>query len=269
MLSRKAVEEGFAPLRRTVPVMAAHPSDSWDRWNGYYYFFGEDQRCVVTFNVAACDPKNQRPSCGRRLIGFSPKEYVSPQGMPVGPAFERLKAIESRASTLLGQNRVACRLVGKHVYHGLRELLFQIEDSHVPAFDRVAAQVEDELGGTELVGYEGWQFFNDKIRPNERARAHIANREVLEQLEKHGANFAKPHMLDHTFVGSPEALGEIRRVLLEKGFAERGLTGTSLTVAAEAALDQDEIDELTARLRAYAGVYEVTYDGWGTMIDPS
>jgi hypothetical protein len=77
--------------------MAAQTPQNWDHWNGYYYNFGEGERYVVTFNVPACYSQNQRPSSGRRLIGFSPEEYVSPQGMPTGPAFERLKAIEARA----------------------------------------------------------------------------------------------------------------------------------------------------------------------------
>ena len=238
-----------------------------DAWNGYYYYFGEGERCVVTFHVPACEPENQRPSCGRRLIGFSQREHISPQGMPMGPAFDRLKAIEVRTMTLLAQERVSHWLVGRQVYRGMRELLFQIDPPRVDAFDGVCAQVAREFGGTELMPYEGWQFFNDKIRPSEDAKAHISNRDLLEALKRHGADFSRPHTLDHTFVGSSPALARVREALLSAGFRERESSESHVVLSGSALLEQDAIDLTTTNLRAIAKRNGVSYDGWGTMLD--
>lgn len=252
--------------------MSAQPTPTAREWNGYYYWFGEDERCVVTFHVPACDPRNQqqRISHGRRLIGFSPDQYISPQGMPTGPAFERLKAIETRVGELLAANRVPCWLVGKHVYRGMRELLFQVETPHLEAFERVCAQIEEEFGGTKLVPYEGWTFFNDKIRPDADAQSHISNRELLDALKEHGADFGKTHLLDHTFTGQAADLERLRDALSTyEGFRETGSSPGHLTVSSLSPLAQDEIDSTTRQLRALADELGVKYDGWGTMLDRS
>jgi regulator of RNase E activity RraB len=247
--------------------MAAQNPQNRDHWNGYYYNFGEGERCVVTFNVQACYSQNQRPSSGRRLIGFSPEEYVSPQGMPTGPAFERLKAIEARAMALVAQQRVGCWLVGKQVYRGMRELLFQVEDPHLRNFDTICDQIEKEFGGTEVVPYDGWQFFNDKIRPDEDASAHISNRDLIEALKKHGADQSKYHMLDHTFVGPANGLEQVKLELIAAGFRPGGSSDGHIVLSSSASLDQDDIDVVTRRLRDIAKRCSVKYDGWGTMLD--
>ncbi len=56
----------------------APPKIVRDQWNGYAYRFGEGERCIVSFDVQACDPSEQKPSQLRRLIGFSPDGQVSP-----------------------------------------------------------------------------------------------------------------------------------------------------------------------------------------------
>ncbi len=237
-----------------------------DRWNGYYYVFGDGERCVVTFNATACDPAHQKPSFGRRIIGFSPPEDVSPEGMPSPAAFARLKAIEDRAAALVSERGIPAWLVGKQVYRGMRELVFQVDARGVAAFDAMAAQLEVELGGTELVPYEGWSFFNDRIAPDADARAHIANREVLAALKSHGTDLGRPHVIDHTFVGSMSALGAVRRRLLDAGFVESGSSTTHLTLSTTDLLDQDTIDALTANLRRLAEQSGASYDGWGAAI---
>jgi hypothetical protein len=237
-----------------------------DVWNGYYYYFGEDERCVVTFNVTACDPANQRASHGGRLIGLTPEEYVSPQGMPSGVAFERLKSIEARTMQLLAERRVPAWLVGKQMYRGMRELLFQLDAPHVAAFEAVAAQVEQELGGTKVVPYQGWQFFNDRIRPDESARSHIANRQLLELLEKHGVGKDTPLEVDHTFVGPPAALAAIGHVLAAENFRGQAGTDSHATFTHTTPLHQDRIDAITMRMREAARDHGATYDGWGAAV---
>ena len=115
-------------------------------WNGHYYLFGDGSRCVVTFDVAACEPANQRPSFGRRIVASAPEEQVSAQGMPSAEAYARLKAVEERFVRLIAEARVPAWLVGKRIHHGKRELVFQVDASGVTAFDGLYARVEIELG---------------------------------------------------------------------------------------------------------------------------
>src|SRR5690349_3915286 len=87
-----------------------------DVWNGYAYEFGEGERCIVSFDVAACEPENQKPSQLRRVVGFTPEDHIGPTGMPSPEAFERLKAIEAMLVAELTAKRVKCWLIGKQVY---------------------------------------------------------------------------------------------------------------------------------------------------------
>src|SRR5262245_22410987 len=119
-----------------------------NRWNGYAYRFGEDERCVVSFDTSACQPDVQRPSPFRRVIGFSRPEDVAPNGMPSPQAMARLKAIETDLIDELRARRVKAWLVGKQVYRGFRELMFQVDD--VAGFAKAYAVVAAKFGGMKL-----------------------------------------------------------------------------------------------------------------------
>jgi hypothetical protein len=168
---------------------------------------------------------------------------------------------------VLSHQRLPCWLVGTQVYGGMRELIFQVEEPYVRGFDGICAQINREFGGTELAPYDGWTFFNEKIAPDEDARCHISNRDLLEALKRHGADVSKPHVLDHTFVGAAPGLAQVKQALVAAGFQERGSSASHVTLSASAALDQDAIDALTARLRGVAKHYGARYDGWGAAFD--
>jgi regulator of RNase E activity RraB len=235
-----------------------------DRWNGYTYLFGEGERCVVSFDVTACDLAAQVPSQLRRVIGFSPEGHVRRDGMPSPEAFARFKAIEDALLAQLRARKVSAWLVGRQVYRGFRELLFQVDD--VDAFAKAYAAVEAEFGGMKLVEHPDWQFFNDKIAPGVRGYNHIGNRQVIQGLKEAGSDLAVEHALEHTFLGDAAALDGVQAAL-----AEKGVTGTrlddSLMVTIESPLDdQDEIDAMTMWLRHVADMHGADYDGWGAMV---
>ncbi len=101
------------------------------------------------------------------------------------------------------------------------------------------------------------------MAPDERALAHIENRETLEALEVDGADRRLPHVLDHTFVGddrAPRALGDR---LVADGHALGPRTSGALVLSTEELLEQDSLDALTARMRAVAALSGARYDGWG------
>jgi hypothetical protein len=244
---------------------SATPEIVRDRWNGYTYLFGDNERCVVSFDVTACEPTAQKPSQLRRVIGFSPEDQISPQGMPLPPAFARLKAIEDALLTELKSRKVKSWLVGKQVYRGFRELLFQVDD--LAGFAKAYEAVEAEFGGMKLVEHADWQFFNDKISPGERGHNHIGNREVIGRLKEAGSDLEAEHTLDHTFVGAASALAAIGTELEENGFTRTGTTERSLTMSVPLPLDdQDTVDAMTMWLRTVAAAHGATYDGWGAMV---
>ena len=236
-----------------------------DQWNGYRYTFGEGERCVVSFDVRACEPSAQRPSQLRRVIGFSPEGHVSPEGMPSPQAFARLKAIEDALIVELRARKVKSWLVGRQVYRGFRELLFQVDDT--AGFAKAYAEVETEFGGMKLVEHPDWKFFNDKIRPDARALNHIANREVITRLKEGGSELSIEHTLDHSFVGEPTALAALEAKLATKDFTGPSRHRNTLTMSNIAPLDdQDLIDAMTMWLRELADLHGASYDGWGTMV---
>lgn len=235
-----------------------------NKWNGYAYRFGEGERCIVSFDVEACDPSEQKPSQLRRVIGFSPEGHVGPSGMPSPQAMERFRAIEDTLVAELTRAKVKCWLIGKQVYRGFRELLFQVDD--LAGFARVYAGIEAKFGGTKLVEHADWTFFNDKISPGVRGHNHIGNRSVMMALAEAGSVMSEPHHLDHTFVGPPEALQALVAELPED-FGEPRLHAKSMTVSHELPLDdQDEVDDLTMFLRNLADEHGVVYDGWGAAV---
>ena len=246
-------------------VRVAMDSIIRDRWNGYTYLFGEDERCVVSFDVDACDPANQKPSQLRRVIGFSPEDHIGAQGMPSPASFARLRAIEDAMVEGLRAKKVRCWLIGRQVYRGMRELLFQVDD--VKAFGEVYAAVEDHFGGMKLIEHADWGFFNDKIRPDERGFNNIANREVITGLKEAGSDLSAEHTLDHVFIGPSGALEKIATELAGKGFGEGSRHKDSMTISIAAALDdQDYIDGMTMFLRGVAATHGASYDGWGAAV---
>lgn len=236
-----------------------------DRWNGWAYTFGQGERCVVSFDVEACEASERRASTCVRVIGFAPESEVGRNGMPSQRAYQELTALEDALVAKLGEDGAPCWLVGRQTYRGMRELIFQVED--VAAFERVHAIVAPRFLRSELVKKDGWTFFDEKIAPGERGMDHIGNRNVLEGLRQAGANLSLPHVVEPHFVGPPVALERLAAELARSGFRVQSRTGDSTTFAIEIPLDvQDEIDEMTMFLRGKAREHGVTYDGWGAAV---
>jgi regulator of RNase E activity RraB len=235
------------------------------QWNGYAYRFGQGERCIVTFDISACDPANQRPSQLRRVIGFSPENHISPEGIPSPQAFARLKQIEFALLERLDASRVAAWMIGTQVYRGYRELLFQVDD--LRGFAKAYEAVEAKFGGMELIEHPDWKFFNDKIRPGVIGQNHIGNRDVITGLKQAGSDLSAEHTLEHLFLGPPAALDAVQRKLASRKFVVEGRGEGALTMTIDEPLDdQDLIDSMTMWLREVAEDAGATYDGWGAMV---
>jgi len=237
-----------------------------DRWNVYTYSYGDGQRCLVRFDIDACDPKNQaQDHTGRRVIAFAPQGEVGPAGLPSESAFAQMRAVEDGLMARLAEAKVACWHVGTQTYNGLRELIFEVAD--VAAFEAVYSRFAEGRSGLELVPFEGWKFFNDKIRPGVVGVNHISNRGVIEQLRSAGSQLERRHAIDHCFIGEAQALSAVESALGPKGLRRTGAAGESLTMTHEVPLqNQDLIDSITLFMRDTAQGCGARYDGWGAMV---
>lgn len=236
------------------------------QWNGYAYRFGLDQRCVVSFDVEACEPKNQSPHVmGRRVISFAHQDEVTPTGMPTKEAYQRMRDVETAWVARLTSGRVACWHVGSQTYNGLRELVFEVKD--VAAFEQHWADFSRARADLKLFEFEGWQFFNEKIRPGPVGKNHISNRSVIEGLRQAGSRLELPHGLEHCFLGMDRELGAVEAALMPYGFWRAQRAKDSLTMAHEHPLaDQDAVDSVTLFLRDLAQKCGAHYDGWGALV---
>jgi regulator of RNase E activity RraB len=237
-----------------------------NRWDGYVYTFGEDQRCVVSFDVDACEPEQQDARySGRRVILFAGEHEVTQTGLPTPEAFRRMHAVGDQLVAALEANRVDCWQVGGHTYNGLTELIFEVAD--VPAFMSTCASVLGDRPDVKLVPFEGWEFFNAKIRPGLLGINHISNRELIKQVKAAGSNLESVHALDHHFLGAAEDLARLEEELSKDGLRRTSAGEGSLTMTQELPLDdQDTVDSATLLIRRLAEVFNARYDGWGTLV---
>ena len=250
----------FGKGKKTVVVAG-------NSWDVYSYRYGQGQRAFIRFDVAAAKEEQHRGhgNC-RRVVMFIDPAAVRADGMPAKEKMDMLAAFEDDLVRGLTDAGVDCRLVGCMTYGGLREFVFQVEDT--AAFADVVAPRVGARGGerVELRESAGWDFFDAKVRPSRAHWRSIANRQVIGALVKAGSNPEKPHMLEHVFIGPEAALREIASQLESDGFRTISGEGERLVLAKPALLDLDEISELTGALEGFSASLGVEYDGWGTAV---
>lgn len=251
-------------LRRKTPTPQFPIRRS--EWNGYVYRFGEDQQCLVSFDVQACAPEHQLAQyTGRRVIIFAGNGEVDPSGIPMQPASDRLRGVEDTLLLRLDADGVACWHVGSQTYSGMREVIFEVAD--VAAFEKTYSAYAGNRSDMKLMAFTGWQFFNEKIHPGVVGHNHISNRGAIESLKRAGSKLESNHSVEHCFLGTAEALTTVESVLFEKGLRRTKRVDESLTMTHSIGLnDQDLIDAITLFMRDSAEECGAQYDGWNAMV---
>src|SRR5699024_584896 len=125
----------------------------------------------------------------------------------------------------LAEHGVDCRLVGRLTHQGTRELVFQLADwesFRPPVGMWMGENTDYEIDVSE---HEGWEFFDDCIRPSPEAWQFIADRNVVEQLEKSGSDMTKVHSLEFAFMGENARLRQVEQALRERGYTLLGSFG--------------------------------------------
>jgi regulator of RNase E activity RraB len=245
---------------RSVPVAG-------DNWDFYSYVYGEGQRAMIRFDVtAAKEPEHAGYGNCRRVIVFIDPDSVRDDGLPIKEQFEALTALEDALIRDLTDAGVDCRFIGCMTYGGMRDFVFQVEDT--AGFAKVASRWVGDRGGNR-VGLEesdGWDFFDRKVRPEPGHWRQIENRRVIQALLEAGSNPERPHPLEHAFRGPPENLKKIAAALEADGFSRMSFEGDFLVLSKPSPLDLDEISRLTDALEGFSASVGAEYDGWGTPV---
>lgn len=240
--------------------------DSWDT----YVSSADDKPLFISFDVDAAreDMTGTLTHCARVLI---PIKQPNQNGGPTSPESERLYELEDALCKTLATSGVACRLVGRLTCDGLRELVFQLDDwdEFRPPVGAWMAEHEDyEIDVSE---HEGWQFFDDCIRPTPEVWIYLADQSVVQNLINAGSDPEKEHALEFVFTGPAPGLRAAAEALKERGFvAEEPLDFENGTIVMVANMPLD-LDAIVAESQAHtelAAEHGLEYDGWGAAVVP-
>lgn len=241
----------------------------FDEWEVYVAQTKEGP-LFISFDVAATreDLSQALPHCARVLI---PVQKPNPAGGPVQPESDRLWQMEEELCNLLQSEEVVCRMVARLTHGGVRELVFQVADwesFRPPVGYWMGQQTDYEIDVSE---HEGWEFFDECIRPTPEAWRFIADRQVLEQLEKAGSDFDKEHSLEFVFYGEPPRLKEIASRLRQRGYTpldEATIAEGRLVMVKGMKPSLGEVNQESSANAELAEELGVEFDGWGCAVVP-
>jgi hypothetical protein len=191
---------------------------------------------------------------------------VYANGLPTPDEYRRCTDDEAELIAELERDGVDCLKVGNKLYGAMRDIVFQVENTaaFMKALGRWRISRNDREA--ELRESEGWDFFDDKIRPKPEHRKWIENNHLVIELLKAGSSREVPHLLDHCFRGQPAALDCVEDQLKRAGFASERRERERLLTTQELVLDPDEITTWTLRFEALAYNSGASYDGWGARV---
>jgi regulator of RNase E activity RraB len=245
----------------------AAPQIVFDEWNTYVAE-RDGVTMFISFDEAVTrdEPPADLQLCARVILSVkSPNDA----GGPVSPEAELLWQMEDDLTAMLEKHRVPCRLVGRLTYQGLREIVFQLQDwdSFRPPVGLWMMQHEDyEIDVSE---HEGWDFFDDVIRPRIEDRLFMADRDVVQALIESGSDPEKEHSLEYFFVGEAEGLRRVAQALRDRGYTPLGeldYASGQIALAKRLALDLMPVVAESLANHELAEEAGVEFTGWGAAI---
>jgi regulator of RNase E activity RraB len=239
----------------------------YDQWDTYVAR-ADDKPLFISFDVEAAraDLSGTMTHCARVII---PIKRPNQNGGPVSPESERLYELEDSLCGLLADEGVNCRLVGRLTCDGVRELVFQLDD-----WDQFRPPVGAWMGENEdyeinVSEHEGWDFFNDCIRPTPETWMWLADQSVVQNLIRAGSDPAKEHALEFVFNGEEPGLRAAAEALRERGYAALeplDYASGRLVMVLKMPLDADAIFAESRAHAELAAEHEIVYDGWGAAV---
>ena len=239
----------------------------FDQWDGYVREF-DDGPVFIGFDVEAAqdDLTDTLTSCARVMI---PIHHPNQNGGPVSPESEHLYALEDELCQGLADHGVCCRLVGRVTHAGVRQLVFQLEDWECfrpPVGLWIMAHEDYEIDVAEA---EGWDFFDDVIRPSEETWLYLADSSVVRGLIDAGSDPEKAHALEFVFCGSQRGLRRLAGALASRGYTalpSNDFASGTIVMVKPMTLDADAIFQASLAHRDLAAELGVEYDGWGAEV---
>jgi regulator of RNase E activity RraB len=245
-----------------MPTQVVH--DHWDQFLTY----ASGKVLFISFDVDATKEElsHQFPCCARIIV---PIKAPNHNGGPTGAESERLYAMEDQLCEVLGNANVICRLVGRITHDGTREIVFQAAnwDSFRPPVGWWMQQHGDYQ--IDVSEHDGWEFFNEIIRPGPADWMWMRDRDVVNGLLKAGSNPDKIHDLDFTFAGDADGLKRAAAQLAKRGYTAGGnidFASGSFTAVKRMPLELETIHEETVANLELAETYGIEFDGWGAMV---
>lgn len=247
--------------------MIAEPRIVSDEWNAYTAE-RDGLLMFVSFDesVTRGTPPEELRHCARVMI---PIHAPTSAGGPESPESERLYEMEDELVAILEDDDVRCRLVARLTYDGLRELVFQLEDwesFRPPVGFWLVEQDEYEIDVSE---HEGWDFFDEYVRPRLEDRIAMMDRSVVSSLMEAGSDPEKEHCLDYVFRGEEPALRRLASALEARGYEPAGdfdPASGQILLAKRMPLDLTRIVEESVANYHAAHESHVEFDGWGAAV---
>jgi regulator of RNase E activity RraB len=239
----------------------------YDKWDTYVSAT-DDGPLFVSFDVEAArdDLTDTLAHCARVIV---PVKAPNDAGGPVPPESDLLYQMEDGLCGALAKKGIACRLVARLTCAGFRELAFQLDDWE--SFRPIVGlwMMENEGYEIDVSEHEGWDFFNDVVRPSPETWLYLADRDVVQNLIEAGSNPKKAHALEFVFHGQVPELKKMLTALEERGYKTlRGIDAVAeeLVVAKKMKLDVDAIYAESLAHQELADAHEAVYDGWGAAV---
>ena len=247
--------------------MASPPQIMSDEWNTYVAE-RDDVTMFISFDeaVARSEPPSGLDLCARVMI---PIHSPNPAGGPSSPEAERLWEMEEALVEKLQEHEVRCRLVARLTYGGLREIVFQLHDwdSFRPPVGLWIMEHEDY--DIDVSEHEGWQFYDEYVRPRVEDELFMADDSVIRALVDSGSDPSKEHSLEYVFLGDADGLKQVISALRARGYtAVDGLDPDSgqIVMAIRLPLDFILIMEQSLANHQLAEEAGVEFNGWGAHI---
>ena len=238
--------------------------DAWDT----YVSETDDGPIFISFDdeAAKSDLTHILQHCACVLIAI---QKPNANGGPVKPEADRLWDMEDALCEQLSKHGISCRLVGRLTFKGKRTLVFQLDDPEAfrPVFQRWRKDNVDYR--IKLWEDEGWNYFDENVRPGREDWLFIADNSVVCKLIEVGSNPDKPHSLEFVFIGEGRGLKGVARDLQERGYKPLGkldFTSGRIVMAKSLVLNVQLIFAESKQHARLAKEHGVEYDGWGTAV---
>jgi len=242
-------------------------TDQWD----FYFCTVNDSLASIFLNMGL---REQAPLPAKPWLLWVWIYFRSPRedGLSNSDEAPTLHQIENALASALSETCGAI-LGGRITTEGRREFYFYGETCdgfEITAKNCLAAFPEYRFDLQSEQDPEWKQYF-DALYPSPRDMQRMANRDVLDALERNGDVHTIVREVDHTLdFPSETARKRFCNQVLEQGYRLtqesefEGERGFRMTVSRDHSVDQDTIDEIVLNLMELAEQFGGEYDGWGT-----